>query len=575
MAPGDLQVHAANAPLRRAGGAIPSTQLTFVHPDYQYWQCEWEACRDTFIGQKAIKDKSIIYLPQLEAQDDGQYNTYLQRAIFYNMVARTVNGLLGTVFRRDPKFVDVPAGVEKALKHITFTGEGLKTFLKRVAQEILLVGRYGVLVDASPTGNPYMCGYVTENILDWEYSVINGKQLLTSVLLREVITVRDGTFGPRRYKWRFRKLTLDTIDMNPFNGIFADGEDDTSVVPDIRRVYQQWVYDVDPGKLNREPEMANREPDQIIIPTKRGQPFESIPFWFFGAHSNNADIEKPPLLDIVELNLSHYLNYAELQHGRFYTAQPVFYVPTADTKGTYRVGPDTVWEVEPGQKPGIIEYNGHGLRSLETALKDLEDQASAIGGRFMTQSARGAAESDNTLKLKEANERSLLINLVNVIDEGMTEALRFWMQWSDVSENRAEKTRIEMNQDFLLLEAGAREFRAVSGMWKDGQLPGEMAFEYFKRFEVIPDWVDYETFKRMMEDPDQFMNQADALARQQGFPDARSQLDVSEREKDRVHETDLQDNQLEVQEKSAEISAEAMKNRPAPAPGEDGPPNQI
>lgn len=573
MALGDLQVHSANAPLRRAGGAIPSTNLSFVHPDYDYWQSEWEACRDTFIGQKAIKDKNVIYLPKLEAQDQSQYDTYLKRAIFYNMVARTVNGLLGTVFRRDPKYVDLPTGVD--MTKVTRKGESMRTFLKRVAQEILLVGRYGVLVDATPQGTPYMCGYVTENILDWETTEIDGEEVLQSVLLREVVTNRDGTFGPRRFMWRFRKLVLDYIDMNPFNGIFPsfdpETEEEIAPIPDIRLVYQQWVYDIDPGKLNREPNFAHREPNSVIVPTKMGEPFDRIPFWFFGAHSNQADIEKPPLLDIVELNLSHYLNYAELQHGRFYTAQPIFYVPTSNTRGTYRVGPDTVWEVDAGQKPGILEYNGHGLRFLESALEDIEDQASAIGGRFMTQQARGAAESDNTLKLKEANERSLLINLVGVIDDGMTQAARFWMFWSGVSQTRADRSRIEMNQDFLLLEAGAREFRAVAGMWKDGQLPGEIVFEYFKRFEVIPDWMDYEAFKRMMSDPEQFMLQVDALARMQGFPDARSQLEITEREKDREHETDLQDDALEAQQEQAETNAEAMANRPVvQSPGGGG-----
>lgn len=572
MAYGDLQVHSANAPLMRgSGGAIPSTSVPFVHPDYSYWADEWSACRDTFIGQKAIKDKNVIYLPKLEAQDANQYATYLQRAIFYNMVARTVNGLLGTVFRRDPRYIEVPTSID--MTKVSRSGESMRTFLKRIAQEVLLVGRYGVLVDAPPSGRPYMCGYVAENILDWETTTTpDGEEILESVLLREIVTHRDGTFGTRKYMWRFRRLVLDFIDMNPFNGIFptfTDDGEEIPVDPDIRLVYQQWIFDVDPGKLNREP-LQNRQPDQIIVPTNRGEPFGRIPFWFFGAHSNSPDIEKPPLLDIVELNLSHYLNYAELQHGRFYTAQPVFYVQTNDTKGTYRVGPDVVWEIDMAAKPGIIEYNGHGLRFLENALKDIEDQASAIGGRFMTQSARGAAESDNTLKLKEANERSLLINLVNVIDEGMTKVLRFWMQWQDVSETRAARARIEMNQDFLLLEAGAREFRAVAGMWKDGQLPGEVVFEYFKRFEVIPDWMDYETFKRMMSDPDQFMLQVDALARMRGFPDAKSELDIGEREKDREHETDLQDDMLDAQQQQAETNAEAMRDRPVAVPGTSG-----
>jgi hypothetical protein len=57
-----------------------------------------------------------------------------------------------------------------------------------------------------------------------------------------------------------------------------------------------------------------------------------IPFRFFNATTNLGDIEKPPILDILTLNLSHYKTYAQLEHGRFYTANPVYYV-SGSTRG--------------------------------------------------------------------------------------------------------------------------------------------------------------------------------------------------------------------------------------------------
>lgn len=549
------QQHSPNRPLKSAGSAAPAltTQSAFVHPDYSYWACEWEKCRDVFVGEKAVKGKAQQYLPRLESQNASQYNTYISRAVFYNMTARTVNGLLGTVFRRDPKFLDMPKSID--FSRVTLNGESLKLFLKRVSQEVITVGRYGVLVDRIGEARPYLAGYVAENILDWETEIVDGVEICTMVLLREVETFKDTVYSPRRYRFRYRRLVLTLVDMNELRGIT-----DPDAPVDVRMVYQQHIYFSDPSTANQT--TLEREPDQVITPTNRGEPFDRIPFWFFGPHSNDPQIEKPPLLDIVDLNLKHFLNYAELSHGRFHTAQPIYYVQTGDSKGSYVVGPDVVWEVEPGNPPGILEYNGHGLRFLENALKDLEDQVSAIGGRFMTQSSRGAAESDNTLKMKEANERSLLINLVAVLDEGASDMIRFWMMWQDVSPVRARKARIEMNQDFLFLEAGAREFRAVAGMWKDGQLPGELAFDYFKRFEVIPDWVDFETFKRMMEDPDQFTNQVDALARQRGYPSAQSELDVQEADKDREHETELTEDQQTTMLRQAEIAGRTPPGGP-------------
>ena len=51
-----------------------------------------------------------------------------------------------------------------------------------------------------------------------------------------------------------------------------------------------------------------------------------------------------------------------------------------------------------------------------------------------------------------------------------------------------ETLEFRVNQDFLLDGAAAREFRAISMMYKDGQLPVEVFYEYFLKAEVIPEY---------------------------------------------------------------------------------------
>jgi hypothetical protein len=53
-----------------------------------------------------------------------------------------------------------------------------------------------------------------------------------------------------------------------------------------------------------------------------------------------------PILDILTLNVSHYKTYAQLEHGRFYTANPIYYVSGAGEEDTeYHIGPSVVWEI--------------------------------------------------------------------------------------------------------------------------------------------------------------------------------------------------------------------------------------
>jgi hypothetical protein len=158
-------------------------------------------------------------------------------------------------------------------------------------------------------------------------------------------------------------------------------------------------------------------------PLVYGVPFKRIPFRFFNATTNLTDIEKPPILDILTLNLSHYRTYAQLEHGRFFTANPVYYVSGGNEDDDFHIGPSVVWQIDAGQTAGIIEFNGQGLKSLETALNTKEDQVASLGGRLLGESAN-AGQSDNQVKLKDRNEQSLLLNVTTVLNENFTYLLQ-------------------------------------------------------------------------------------------------------------------------------------------------------
>jgi hypothetical protein len=53
-----------------------------------------------------------------------------------------------------------------------------------------------------------------------------------------------------------------------------------------------------------------------FFPTRRGERLAFIPFTFLGPVSIKPYVAKPPLLDLVDVNLSHYRTSADLEHGR-------------------------------------------------------------------------------------------------------------------------------------------------------------------------------------------------------------------------------------------------------------------
>jgi hypothetical protein len=493
-------------PTTRAQLAVPYRASPILHPDYIYWSGEWEKIRDAEVGEIEVKRKREKYLPKMATHDKNQYEAYLHRAVFFNMTSRTLNALYGTVFRRAPKVTGLTPTLTEKVKKLTKEGMSLHLMTKTSVKEVLAVGRYGMLVDANPdgAGDAYVACYTAENILDWEMAEINGRWQLAKVTLREIYYDRDGHWSPYEHKSRFRILMLNDV----------DGE----------ITYEQFIYeDIDAHNI---PDI-DQMPDRIVTPEVRGQVLDYIPFIVIGPFTNYPDVQKPPMLDIVTLNYSHYMSYAQLEHGRFYTGNPVYYAQndSAVTPGDYHVGPDVVWILDKGEQAGIIEFNGAGLRFLENALSSKEAQIASLGGRMMPGSSRGAAESDNSLLMQERNEQTLLLNLADTTDEGVTQILRWWADWNNVNPSVVSKITFELNRDFLIKDAGAREFRAIHQMYADGVIPVEVVYDYLKRFEVIPEWMEREEYLGLLEDSKQFPNMVDVLAKMQSFPDAKSMLE--------------------------------------------------
>jgi hypothetical protein len=259
------------------------------------------------------------------------------------------------------------------------------------------------------------------------------------------------------------------------------------------------------------------------------------------------------LNDIVDINLSHYRSYAELEYGRTFTALPVFYAPGGRDEGAseYHIGPNTVWEVPEGNTPGIIEFTGQGLKALETAITQKEQQIASIGGRLMPGMSRSISESNNQTSLREANEQSLLLNAIMNCEEGFGDVLRWWLLFRDIPLTESNTLHYEFNTQFLSVPIGARELRAIQMMYNDGLITIEILYEYLVKAEVVSSAMTLEEFKASMDDPNNFTNNPDAQARQRGFADRKQELDVEARRK----QQDIEDRKVSIEEEKLAIAA--------------------
>lgn len=454
------------------------------HPRYTSWISDWSQLRDFVAGERAVKNKdkatsSGFYLPRLTDQTPEEYHSFVERAVFFNAVRRTLEGLVGLVFRRPPE-IELPESEESWLRPklecVTSDGEPFEIFARRIVHEVLLMGRFGGLVDRPPKGgDPYFVGYQAETITNWRTGFYEGRRRPDQILAYEVAeSASSDGFGTSE-SYRYRELALD-----------EDG------------FYVQRLYPEDgDGNFLDVPE------GPPVRPEIRGRPFTEIPFVFFGAEDLRPEVRRPPLMDICSLNLHHYRASADLAHGRHYTAIPTYWVTapqTRDEQTHYAVGPNRVWLIEPEGSAGILEFNGQGLTYLENATADIERQMAVLGARLIFPPRRTASESSETTALRERGEQATLYSILDVIEQGLNKLLSWWVEWQDVD---PAGTSIRFNRDFSDTRMGYREALMLMRYWQSHAIPLDVLLEALHEGELLPTRATPKRIKDLLEQPGQ------------------------------------------------------------------------
>src|SRR5512137_1490993 len=164
-----------------------------THPEYDANLPAWLRARDVFAGEDAIKAAGEKYLPRLNDQNHDDYEAYRARGSFFIATARTVEGFIGLIFRRDPtvKLPERTAGVGSALRvfaeEVDLLGTSLYAHARNVVSEVIMVGRAGTLIDWQNEGQPraYVVRYSAESILNWKIERVGGRNEVTLVVLHE------------------------------------------------------------------------------------------------------------------------------------------------------------------------------------------------------------------------------------------------------------------------------------------------------------------------------------------------------------------------------------------------------
>ena len=446
------------------------------HPEYSKNLTKWQLMRDALAGEVA-KEK---YVPKLSDQEAEEYKAYVERAEFYNATARTQVALTGLLFAKPPK-VELPEALKTIAENVSLDDDTLEALAKNIADECLSVGRCGVLVDLPSVEKAeyskleaerlnlraYATLYKAENIINWKTAKINGSNVTSLVVLTETYAEPTQDEFVDNIKTRYRVLDLH------------------------EGYYRQRVFS--------ETKAGNFEVVSEIYPSANGRKLEYLPFTFFNVNDLKTSVEKPPLLDLAKVNISHFRSEVDLEHGTHFTALPTPYVTgyQGETEGKLKIGSTAVWAINsPDAKVGFLEFSGAGLSTLENRIAVKEKRMSILGARLLLDEKK-TAEATETLQMRKSGENAVLTSVASTISEGIASFLKDIAFFENIA---GEDLIYEINTDYNLTMIEPQLLAQIIAGIQSGDIPNEVLYDALLKGELMPKTIQsYEDYQAKLE----------------------------------------------------------------------------
>lgn len=432
--------------------------------------------RDALAGEVA-KEK---YVPKLSDQEAEEYSAYVGRAEFYNATARTQVALTGLLFAKPPK-VELPEALKSIGENISLDDDTLEALAKNIADECLSIGRCGVLVDLPSVEKAdyskleaerlnlraYATLYKAENIINWKTTKINGSNVTSLVVLAETYAEPTQDEFVDNIKTRYRVLDLH------------------------EGYYRQRVFS--------ETKAGNFEVVSEIYPSANGQKLGYLPFTFFNVNDLKTSVEKPPLLDLAKINISHFRSEVDLEHGTHFTALPTPYVTgyQGESSEKLKIGSTAVWVInDPSAKVGFLEFSGAGLSTLENRIAVKEKRMSILGARLLLDEKK-TAEATETLQMRKSGENAVLTNVASTISEGIVSFLKDIAFFENIA---GENLIYEINTDYNLTMIEPQLLAQIIAGIQSGDIPNEVLYDALLKGELMPETIQsYEDYQAKIE----------------------------------------------------------------------------
>lgn len=443
----------------------------------------WHLISTLLGGTEAMRGAGEAYLPMHPEETTKGYQQRIGGAVLLNMVQQTLDNLSGKPFKDPIKpNEDVPEGLATTMfDDVDLQGNNLHVFSRQWFEEGLAKAFAHVLIDMPRPApredgqprtldddrkqgvRPYWVMICPENVLFARAEIIDGVEVLQHIRIMEYYTEQDG---------------------------FAE-------------VCKQRIRVLEPGLV------------QIWVPKKKGKDKEEwaledewqtgldyIPLVTFYAAREGFMEGKPPLMDLAQLNVTHWQSTADQRHILTVARFPILACSgaSADESDRVVVGPNQIlYNSDPNGKFYYVEHAGTAIEAGMKDLEMLERQMSGYGAEFLKKKPGNETATGRALDSAEAT--SDLSSMAGVFEDAIAQCLDITADWMRLGSSGGT---VEVLKEYEVAEENASAIEFIKYLREKNDLSRKAIIEQAKLMGILPEdfdeEADWEQIKQEIED---------------------------------------------------------------------------
>ena len=424
-------------------------------------QIYWRIMQAVVSGTDYIRYNAATYLPQEPREDDDAYATRVNRSVLSPYTVRLIENAAGLVLRRPIK-IEGPDYWEEFSSNVDGLGSSINEYARGALVSALTYGHSGILVDYPPDPGvqtlaeeralgrrPYFTNIDAYQIWGWRQESTLPSSPLTQIRLHQWTTIPEGEYGEERVE------QIRVIRPNSYQ-LFQRGGTTTT---------RNETVPIDSGPL----------------------PLGQIPFVPIYTNRLGMLTSSPPLIDIANLNITHYQRQADLIHALHIAAMPILVLEGWDDEASTSVGVNYALAMQPGNKAYYVGADSSSFDAQQTELSALESQMSTLGVTKLL-GQKFVAESADAKRIDQAQANSVLAIISMELESALQQAYDMAAQYVGI-----EPPTVTLERDFDFYRLLGQDISVLGDLARDGLLTNDGFLKILRQGEILPDTVDFDS----------------------------------------------------------------------------------